>query len=215
MLWMGIWVHPYSRITSVVYRFLPPPLAGIGKYKPKLPSVFGISVSVLLWVFLTVRFSGNNFWRFCGNSFFENLAGVPFVPQKEGEVYKRGPKPPPFLWEKGAPANFKIPNLPTEFPFGIVFGMKIPRKYQRVHTEIPNLYNSTSYIGRWGWILGKMGYGWACMMLRCHGWGCKPPLTASHIHIGCIQSVLAAWDAVDGHMGTHLCCITCAGGGEF
>ena len=35
----------------------------------------------------------------------------------------------------------------------------------------------------WGWILGEMGNGWACMMLRCHGWGCKPPLTASHIHI--------------------------------
>jgi hypothetical protein len=44
---------------------------------------------------------------------------------------------------------------------------------------------------RWGWILGKMGFGWACMMLQCHCWGCKPPLTASHIHIGCIQSGLA------------------------
>ena len=40
------------------------------------------------------------------------------------------------------------------------------------------------YMCRWGWVLGKMGYGRACMMLRCHGWGCKPPLTASHIHIG-------------------------------
>ena len=29
------------------------------------------------------------------------------------------------------------------------------------------------------------------MMLRCRGRGCKPLLTASHIHIGCIQSVLA------------------------
>jgi hypothetical protein len=28
-------------------------------------------------------------------------------------VYKRGPKPPPFLWEKGAPANFKIPKILT------------------------------------------------------------------------------------------------------
>jgi hypothetical protein len=61
------------------------------------------------------------------------------------------------------------------------------------------------YMCRWGWILGKMGYGWACMMMRCHGWGCKPPKTASHIHNGCIQSVWAPWDAVDGHMGTHLC----------
>ncbi len=55
--------------------------------------------------------------------FFENLAGTPFF---------RGPKPP-FLWEKGVPANFKIPNLLTK-----VFGMKTPRKYRRVHTEIPN-----------------------------------------------------------------------------
>ena len=40
-------------------------------------------------------------------------------------------------------------------------------------------------------------------MLRCHGWGCQPPLTESHIHIGCIkESVIAPWDAVDGHMCT-------------
>jgi hypothetical protein len=71
------------------------------------------------------------------------------------------------------------------------------------------------YMCRWGWIWGKMGYGRACMMLRCHGWGCKPPKTASHIHIGCLKSVWAPWDAVDGHMGMHLCRITCAGGGEF
>jgi hypothetical protein len=55
-----------------------------------------------------------------------------------------------------------------------------------------------------GGILGEMGYGRACMMLWCHGWGFKPPLTASHIHIRCIQSFLAPWDAVDGHMGTSL-----------
>jgi hypothetical protein len=30
------------------------------------------------------------------------------------------------------------------------------------------------------------------------------PLTASHIHSGCIQSVLAPWDAVDGHMGASI-----------
>ena len=28
-------------------------------------------------------------------------------------------------------------------------------------------------------------------MLQCHGWGSKPPWTASHINIICIQSVLA------------------------
>jgi hypothetical protein len=54
------------------------------------------------------------------------------------------------------------------------------------------------YMCRWGWILGKRGYGRDCMMLQCHGWCCKPPLTASHIHIGCIQSDWAPWDAVEG-----------------
>ncbi len=57
---------------------------------------------------------------------------------------------------------------------------------------------------KWGWISGKMGYGQACMMLRCHGWGWKPSLTASHIHIGWIKSVLAPWDAVDGHIGCFI-----------
>jgi hypothetical protein len=52
-------------------------------------------------------------------------------------------------------------------------------------------------------------------MLWCHGRGCKPPLTASHIHIGCIQSVLAPSYAVDGHMVTPLHCYTCAGGVGF
>jgi hypothetical protein len=73
------------------------------------------------------------------------LAGIPFVPQKEGEVYKRGPKPPPFLWEKGAPANIKIPNLPTEFPFAIQYEntKKIPKGLYR-NTE--SVYNSRQYI---------------------------------------------------------------------
>jgi hypothetical protein len=70
--------------------------------------------------------------------FFENLAGIPFVPQKEGEVYKRGPKPPPFLWEKGASAYFKIPKILTGFSFGIgmVNTEKIP--YVPKGIEIPN-----------------------------------------------------------------------------
>ena len=39
--------------------------------------------------------------------------------------------------------------------------------------------------------------------------------TASHIHIICVQSVLAPWYAVDGHMGTPLHCYTCVSGGGF
>ena len=106
----------------------PPPLSGRGKYQSKLPSVlvfhFGIAVGIFLLYDLAGTpfedFTGTLFWKFGGNSFFS---------QKEGEVYKRGPKPPPFLWEKGAPANFKIPNLPTEFPFGIRYENteKIPK----------------------------------------------------------------------------------------
>jgi hypothetical protein len=79
----------------------------------------------------------------------------------------------------------------------------------------PPLCRKTCAGGGWILVLRKLGYGRACMMLWCHGWGCKPPLNASHIHIGCMQSVLAPWDAVDGHMGTPLCHNTGAGGGEF
>ena len=59
---------------------------------------------------------------------------------------------------------------------------------------------------------GKLGKGWAKMTLWCHGWGCEPPLTASHIYIGCIESVWATSYAVDGHMGAPLHCYTFAGG---
>ncbi len=57
-------------------------------------------------------------------------------------MYKRGPKPPPLLWEKGAPANFKIPKILTEFSFGIgmVNTKKIPKGSYR-NTEL--VCNST------------------------------------------------------------------------
>ncbi len=60
-----------------------------------------------------------------------------------------------------------------------------------------------AYAGRGWWIFGNLGCGWVCAMLQCHGWGSKPPWIASHIHIICIQIVLAPWYAVDGHMGAH------------
>ncbi len=53
------------------------------------------------------------------------------------------------------------------------------------------------------------------MTLWIHGWCCKRSQVASHTHIICIQSVLAPWYAVDGHMGAPLHCNTCASGGEF
>ncbi len=72
------------------------------------------------------------------------------------------------------------------------------------------------YQCRWGWIIGKLGCGWEQMVLWCHGWGYKQLQTASHIHIICIQSVLAPWYAVDGHMGAPLHCYTCVDGvGSF
>ncbi len=64
------------------------------------------------------------------------------------------------------------------------------------------------YLCRWGWIFGKLGCGWEQMVLWCHGWGYKQLQTASHIHIICIQSVLAPWYAVDGHIGAPLHCYT-------
>ncbi len=55
------------------------------------------------------------------------------------------------------------------------------------------------------------------MMPWCHGWGCRPPLIASHIHIdiGFIESVWEISYAVDGHMGAPLHCYTCAGDGQI
>ena len=53
------------------------------------------------------------------------------------------------------------------------------------------------------------------MMLWCHGGGFEPPLTASHIHGGSVQSVETPSYAADGHMGAPFHCYTCAGGGQI
>ncbi len=37
------------------------------------------------------------------------------------------------------------------------------------------------------------------MMWLCHGWGWRPPQTASHFHSGHIQCVWAHWYAIHGH----------------
>jgi hypothetical protein len=75
--------------------------------------------------------------------FFIMVAGTPFFPQKGGKVYKRGPKPP-FLWEKGAPANFKMQKILTEFSFGIgmVNTKKIPKGSYRNTESVCNSNNS-------------------------------------------------------------------------
>ncbi len=71
------------------------------------------------------------------------------------------------------------------------------------------------YLCRLGWIFGKLGCGWEQIVLWCHGWGYKQVQKASHIHIICIQNVLAPRYAVDEHMGAPLHCNTCVSGGEF
>ncbi len=118
-------------MVSVVYPFFTPPLSGIGKYQPKLPSVsvfhFGITVGIfycLIW--------REHLLKISRELVFENLVGTSSF---------RGPKPP-FLWEKGAPANFKILNLPTEFPFGIRYENteKIPKGSYR---NIESVFNSS------------------------------------------------------------------------
>ncbi len=71
------------------------------------------------------------------------------------------------------------------------------------------------YLCRWVCIFWKVGCGSKQMVLWCPCWGYKQLQKASHIHIICIQSVLAPWYDVDGHMGAPLHCYTCVGGGEF
>ncbi len=61
----------------------------------------------------------------------------------------------------------------------------------------------------------KIGVKQSPNVLWCHGLGCKPPLTASHIHIGCVYSDWAPSYTVDGHMGALLHRYTCAGGGQI
>ncbi len=61
----------------------------------------------------------------------------------------------------------------------------------------------------------KIGVRQSPNVLWYHGSGCKPPLTASHIHIGSIESVQSPSYAVDGHMSSPLHSSTCAGGGQL
>ncbi len=53
------------------------------------------------------------------------------------------------------------------------------------------------------------------MMAWWHCWGCRPPLFASHIHIGYIKSVWAPSYAVDRHIGVPLHSYTAKVGPDF
>ncbi len=71
------------------------------------------------------------------------------------------------------------------------------------------------YQCRCRWNFEKLGCGGEQMVLWCHGWGYKQLQKVSHIHIICIQSVLASWYAVDGYMGAPLHCYACVVGVNF
>ncbi len=63
-------------------------------------------------------------------------------------------------------------------------------------------------------IWGQCGY--YKMMPWWHCWGCRPPLTALRIHIGCLKSVWATSFAVNMHMGApSLHCYTGKVGPDF
>ena len=88
----------------------------------------------------TVRFGGNTFLRFCGNSFIEKFHGNSFFSSKGGRSVQRGGRGPPFLGKRGlppivlgAPAKILIPKILTEFSFGI--GMVNTEKYRPIPTE--------------------------------------------------------------------------------
>jgi hypothetical protein len=198
MLWMGIWVHPYAILHVQV---------GVNLRENGVwPSLYDVAVS---WLRLQTPKDciPHPYWmykkclstlRCCGWALGVNLRENGVWPSLYDIVWS---------WLRLQTPIYCIPH-----PYWMYTKhFSTLRCYGWAYGYTLMLY----YMCRWGWIWGKMGYGRACMMLRCHGWGCVPPKTASHIHIGCIKSVWTPWDAVDGHMDMRLCRITCAGGGEF
>ncbi len=66
------------------------------------------------------------------------------------------------------------------------------------------------YTGKVGPDLGNLGQrGYYEMIAWWHCWICSPPLTAFHIHIGCIEKVWAPSYAVDRDMDAPLYCYSC------
>ncbi len=59
-----------------------------------------------------------------------------------------------------------------------------------------------------GQILAILGDCQVEMMPWCRGWGCSPPLIASHIHSGHILNVLAPFNEVRRHISKLLHCYT-------
>jgi hypothetical protein len=66
-----------------------------------------------------------------------------------------------------------------------------------------------SFTGKVGPDFGNLGqHGYYEMMAWWHCWSCRPPLFASHIHIGYMKCVWAPSYAVDRHMDAPLHCYT-------
>ena len=122
-----LWEHNCGKgeKTSVGYNTNTGCLAGIGKLQVLCGWYFG-------WYY----------WlSFCltddlaGTPFLNNLVGPPIFLKKGARMHQKGGQCP-LLSEKGVPAKFTVPKLPTKFSFGIsmVNTRKIPtdtnQKYQ-------------------------------------------------------------------------------------
>ncbi len=200
MLWMGIWVHPYTVI----------PVRGWGQILKKL--VYG-RTRMTLWChgwgckrLQTV----NNIHIGCKQSVLSTLiccewayGCYPYtvIPVELGAEF----------WKIGVWPNLNdivVSWLRLQEPSDYV-----PHPYWMYTKCFSTLicsgwaYGCTLillYLWSYGPNFEKLGYGQTRMMLECHGWGCKWLQTVYHIHIGCMQCVLASWYAVDGHMGVPL-----------
>jgi len=194
MLWMGIWVQPYAVIRVQV---------GVSFRKNGVwPSLYDVVVSLLrlqtpidciphpYWIytkcFCTLRCCG---WAYeCTLMLYHNMCRWGGILGKMG--YGR------------ACMDVAVSWLRLQTPLDC-----IPHPYWMYTKCFSTMrccgwaYGSTlmpyHYMCRRGWVLGKVGYGRAGMMLQCHGWGFKPPLTASHIH-SLVFSLVYHYTATEG-----------------
>ncbi len=104
------------------------------------------------------------------------------------------------------------PLTASHIHIGCMKRVRAPSYVVDRHMGAP-LHCHTGKIGPDFGYLGQCGY--YEIMAWWHCWGCRPPLTASHIHIRCIKSVWAPSYAVDRHMGVPLHCYTGKIGPDF
>jgi hypothetical protein len=122
-----------------VYRFFtPPPVRYRLKYQPKLPSVSVFHFGITVGIFLLYDLAVTPFEDFAGTLFLKIWHELLYFLKRRAKCTKGGRSPPPFLWEKGAPVNFKIPILPTEFPFGI--------RYENTEKILKGSYRNTESV---------------------------------------------------------------------